>query len=572
MKIVGINSQFDAGMNEIAAGSAALIINGQIKMALGEDRISRTKYQGGYKHALNHILKTEGLTLQDIDFFYISFYGNPMIPNNDVVAFHIKDLGLEDSPEKLIIIQSHHLSHAALAFYLSPFDEAVIMVADNEGSLIFPKDSRELGTRGNYCERNSYFWARGNSISLIERDFEAPGSIGFGKAYNKFNRFIGFGNYHTAGKTMGLSSYGRPRPEFKDLDLWSMDSFGRLKSLMPETYDSHADVIGFFKNHGIKITMGDEPNAYDRQDYKDLAFFVQKQLNKWSLEKLKSLVNRTGISKVCISGGVALNGVMNANLESHFGSEQIFAPPFSSDPGQGLGNAIIGYIEQTGASRNPLLPRVRFENFAYLGTQFTTQQIEQALQDVKELPKITVTRPTHLTRVVAEMLAAGKIVGWFQGRSEYGARALGNRSVIADPRSRVIRDKVNILKNRELFRPLAPSVLSEHVSEYFEGGKSHFDPYMLRVSVVRQDKREAVEGIVHVDGTARIQEVTRKSNERYYDLIMDFFKLTKIPMILNTSFNLADEPIVETPEQAINSFLRMELDALVLEHVLITRE
>jgi carbamoyltransferase len=570
MKIVGINSQFDAGMNKIAAGSAALIVDGQIRMALAEDRISRVKYDGGYKHALTHILKEEGLTLEDIDYFYISFYGNPMIPNDDVVAFHLKDLELEDCPDKLVVVQSHHLSHAALAFFLSPFDEALIMVADNEGSLTFSKDSRALGTGNNHCERNSYYWARRNSISFIERDFEHAGNIGFGKAYNKFNRVIGFGSYHTAGKTMGLSAYTRIVPEFESLDLWSMDENGKLKSLIPETYDSHTDVKAFFKQNGIAIQFFDEPDAYDRQEYKDLAGFVQKQLNKWSLEKLKFLSQRSGFGNICTSGGVALNGVMNAHLQSYFGVDKVFAPPFPSDPGQGLGNAILGYLEKSGASANPLLPKVRFENFAYLGTEFDKERVESALSAIGE-GRATITRPVHILKDVAKLLASGKIVGFFQGRSEYGARALGNRSVLAMPNSVEIRDKVNVLKGRELFRPLAPSILSEYVDEYFEGGRSLLDPYMLGVSVVRPEKRMSVEGIVHVDGTARIQEITRRANERYYDLIQEYFKISGIPMVMNTSFNLADEPIVETPEQAITSFFKMGLDALLIEHVLILR-
>ena len=487
-----------------------------------------------------------------------------------MVEFHLKELGIEAEPHKLIVVPSHHLSHAYLAYFLSPFEEAVIMVADNEGSLIYPKDAESLPPRNNHCEKNTYYWAKGNNLVLIDRDFEKPTSAAFGKAYNRINKFIGLGDYHSAGKTMGLSSYGKITDTLKNIDIWSMDDDGKLHSNMFETGDSTIDVTNFFAQCGLTIEQDNTPNAYKTQQSKDLACFVQEQLNKWSVRKVKSLIEKTGLQNVCISGGVALNGIMNKEIEHKLGV-QVFVPPFASDPGQGLGNAIYAYIQKSSLGHNPCIPKITYTDFAYAGTAYNDAEIGMCLDKLSKLHNLRVQKPDDTCYEAAKLISEGKIIGWFQGKSEYGARALGNRSILADPRSPKIRDTVNILKGRELFRPLAPSVLSEYVPDYFEGERSLLDLYMLKISIVKKHKREEIKGVNHIDNTSRIQEVTKEANPKYYELIKDFLEITGTPMVMNTSFNMAGEPIVESPSDAVKTFLNMNLDALFCEGYLVTR-
>lgn len=570
MKIIGINSKYDALMNNVYSGSCALIVDGKIVSAFAEDRISRIKDDGGFKQSLKFILDRQNLTVEDIDYFYISFYGNAVVPKKEMISRHLSFLKLNKCLEKLVVMPSHHFSHACAAYFLSPFNEAIIMVADNEGNLLYPTGEKEGDIGNTYCERNSYFWARGNCITLIERDFEAPGEVGFGKAYNMFNNYIGFGNYLTVGKTMGLSSYGKVEGNLKKTEIWRMDKSGKLHSNITETEDLIKDVERFLKSSGIKLPNRKGEKLYELPEYKNLARFVQKQLNKWATRKIEFLMKKVGIRNVCVSGGVGLNGIMNENIENYL-HVPVFVPPYTSDPGQALGNAIYGYITQTGKNNSSLMDKVKFADYAYLGSEYSDDDILGTLKKMSNKYNLKFERHDNITSIAAKLIADGKIIGWFQGRSEYGARALGNRSIIADPRSVEIRDKVNILKRRELFRPLAPSILSEYKSEYFCGKKSLLDKYMLSVKKVKKEKFKNIKGVVHIDKTSRIQEVSKQDNGMYHSLIQKFKKITGIPMVMNTSFNMAGEPIVEAPADAIKAFVDMDLDYLICGSILIEK-
>lgn len=568
MKVIGINSGYDASMNKIHSGGCALVIDGKIIMAIAEDRVSRNKNEGGYHHSLKYILSEENLSVEDIDYFYISFYANPVIPDKSIIKFHLEDLNCENHPEKLVVVPSHHFSHACLAYFLSSFDEAIIMVADNEGSLLTPKESINKNIIFNECERNSYFWARGNCISLIGRDFEHPNSVCFGKAYNKFNEYIGFGSYLNAGKTMGLSSYGCSNNEWEKLDLWYMNEDGNLQSHIVETHDSYSDINYFFRKNNIRL---DNNSDFNGEEYKNLAYFIQHQLNKWSLIKLRFLKNKIGMKNICISGGVALNGVMNNFIEENMKSG-IFVPPYCSDPGQALGNAIYGYLQQTGSMNNPYIHRRSFENYIYLGANYTNERIQTELESNYSMDsRVNLDFNSDVILFAAKAISEGKIIGFYHGRSEYGARALGNRSILASPSSENIRDRINTLKGRELFRPLAPAVLFEYFEEYFEGKPSLLNDMMLTVTNVSVSKAGKIPGVVHVDGTARVQTVKRDINHHFYNLIDAVHRITGIPIVINTSFNKAGEAIVESPVDAVESFLSMGLDYLICGNCLIKK-
>jgi len=571
MKIIGINSRYNATMNEIYSGSCALIVDGEIIYALAEDRVSKKKDDGGFDYSLKAILNKEKLTIDDIDYFYISFYGNALIPDKKMIKYHLKKLGLEKQPEKLIVVPSHHISHAYASYFLSPFDEAIIMVADNEGSLLFPDDEKKRNIEDCYCERNSYYWARGNCITLIERDFQNPGDVGFGKAYNMFNEYIGFGNYLTVGKTMGLSSYGKNDKKLSKVDIWMMDKDGRLKSNIIETENLTADVERFLTANNIDLPKIRKGNLYELPEYQKLARYIQEQLNKWAIKKVNFLIKKVGIKNICISGGVALNGIMNEKIENAL-NVPVFVPPYPSDPGQALGNAIYGYIHQTGNNNNSLIKKVQFRNYTYLGFNYSEKDIMMAIKKISTTHSVKFELLDNIEEKTAELLSQDKVIGWFQGRSEYGARALGDRSILGSPKGIMIRDKINILKGRELFRPLAPSVLSEKKLEYFYEGCPLIDKYMLSISKVKKEKIKEIKGAVHIDKTSRIQEVKEKDNEKYYSLIKNFYRISGVPMVLNTSFNAAGKPIVESPYDAMLAFIQMDLDYLVCGNFLIEKQ
>ncbi|MFO0646041.1 MAG: carbamoyltransferase C-terminal domain-containing protein [Polyangiales bacterium] len=546
-------------MLPIDSGGSALIADGVVVGALAEERVTRRKHDGGYRRSLDALLEHAGLAPDDVDFYYLSFYGSPLTPPAAIVEHHLRDLGLERSPERLVIVPSHHLSHAASSFFLSPFDEALVMVSDSEGSELAARPAAEAAT--GWCERNSYYIARHNQLHLLERDFEGPGAIGFGKAFTRFTRYVGLGDYHAAGKTMGLASYGQLSPALGDLDLFTQDASGRLTSALGTTPETGGGIRRFFADRGVSIPPLGAAGAYEAQPYRDLAAFVQHQLCKWAERRLSPLLERTGLRKLCLGGGVALNSILNSHLEEVLGVE-VFVPPYPSDEGQALGNALLGYIEQAGLARNPLQPAARFTDFAFLGPDYKAARVEAVA--VSARGHWTVERPADLSDAVAALLASGRFVGWFQGRSEYGARALGNRSILADPRDPETSRRLNRTKGREPFRPFAPSVLAPHAKEYFDRSGSPLLAHMLGVSRARADRAAEIPAVVHVDGTARVQVVSREDNPRFYDVIAAFHARTGIPMVLNTSFNAAGEPIVESPEDALRSAEAMRLHALVL--------
>lgn len=567
MIIIGLNSFWEEDAWRCKGGSVSLLIDGKLIMSVAEDRISRHKYDGGYETALKYVLAYNHLSMDDVDYFCISFYGNHMIPKERILEYHIRDLHLEDHPEKLLVIPSHHLSHAYSGYFLSPFEEAIIMVADNEGSILYTENCNNEGAVGAYCERNSYYYAKGNILVLLERDFEDPNSVAFGKCYNKFTEYVGLGDYHNGGKTMGLSSYGTIPHGLENVDLWKLDSQMRLTSNMSETFNAKRDINNFLEKYGVEIP---DDVSYHTDFGKNLAFYVQDQLNKWAAKKIETLIARTGVRNVCISGGVGQNGVMNAYIERKLGCK-VFVPPFPSDQGQSLGNVLWGWVKVNMLDGNSRIPRTFFSDFKYMGSSFTDAEIEDAVLMTNLAKRYKVSKCDDISLAVANLLFQNKVVGWFQGKSEYGCRALGSRSIVASPASAALRDHVNVLKRRELFRPLAPTVMEEYAAEYFENAESLLSEYMLGVVTVHEQYRKVIEGVTHVDASARIQTLTKEQNEKFYRLVDAYRELSGIPMIMNTSFNMAGEPIVETPIDAINSFREMDLDALACGNFLIEK-
>lgn len=433
-----------------------------------------------------------------------------------------------------IVNVSHHDAHAA-TFFVSPFDKAAVLVMDGYGD--DASTSTYIG-RGNKLDR---LWQTGIFNSL-------------GMVYTFVTKHLGFG-FSDEGKVMALAAYGsdeyveafrdviRPLPDGRyqvNFDYFSFDAFGELRPFTPR----------FFEVFGAPRQNGEELN--DR--HRAIARGLQTVTEEIVLHMARDLRRKTGAKHLCLSGGVALNCVANARVLAEAGFDRVWVPPCASDTGAPLGSALWHYHQTLGNPRRMELKH------PFYGPPYSDRDIEEALAEAG----LTARRMSEaeLLDRVARDLAAGKLVGWFQGRSEMGPRALGNRSILADPRRAETKDVINALvKHREPFRPFAPAVLIERASEFFHLDQP--DPFMTLAPRVRADKAHLIPAAVHVDGTGRIQTVERSANPRYYGVIEAFGKLTGVPVLLNTSFN-RQEPIVETPRHAVSCYLRTGLDVLVM--------
>jgi carbamoyltransferase len=434
-----------------------------------------------------------------------------------------------------IVNVGHHDSHAA-AFFVSPFDEALVLVMDGYGD-----DSS-----------SSAYMGHGNRL---ERLWSTPIMNSLGLVYTLVTEHLGFAAFGDEGKVMALAAFGedtyverfrdviRPTPDGRyavDMSYFSYDIFAQLRPFRRKFYD----IFGPARAPGSPLT----------DHHRDLAFALQAVTEEIVLHIVRALCAKHPQRDMCMVGGVALNCVANAKILEETPIRRLWVPPCASDTGAPLGSALWHYHQTLGH------PRAFEMKHPFYGQAFSEQRIEEALKSAglayRCLPE------SQLLQRVAQDLADGRIVGWFQGRFEMGPRALGNRSILADPRRADMRDTLNAkIKQREAFRPFAPAVLLDRAQEFFE--VSQPDPFMTLAPRVRPEKRNAIAAAVHVDGTGRIQTVERTANPRYYGLIEAFGKLTGVPVLLNTSFN-RKEPIVARPEEAIACFLASGMDVLVL--------
>lgn len=465
---------------------------------------------------------------------------------------------------------NHHLAHAASAFYGSGFKKSAVLVMDGYG----------LSLDGKY-NSTSIWIGEGSLIEPIfvnsEEDFPTQ-SLGY--FYSGSTYFLGFGKLES-GKTMGLAPYGK----ISDIYFWlkkyihsNQDGtyiidpiflralrhlsggtrLSKIKKMTPDLEKMMAN---------ISIVLGEARKKDDEicERDKNFAWAVQKILEEIILGLAKRIKALTKSTNLCLSGGVALNSVANGKLIESKLFSNIFIQPAAGDDGQALGKLLYMLNNKYKINR-----KYKMEH-AYTGPKYTIEETENALKIYKDKIIYRKLKTPDLLKETAAEIASKKVVGWFQGGSEIGPRALGHRSILADPRPSWMRDHINLqVKHREWFRPFAPSVLEEKTNDYFElNCKS---PFMLLVGKVKLNKQQIVPSITHVDGTARIQTVSKKLNGKYYDLIKEFERQTGVPLVLNTSFNNAGEPIVETPEDAIKAFLAMNIDTLVLEDFIVNKK
>lgn len=441
----------------------------------------------------------------------------------------------------------HHRAHLASSFYVSPFERAALLSIDGFGDFI------------------STMWALGdgNTIDVLGQ-VEYPHSTGI--VYTATTQFLGFPHYGDEGKVMGLAPYGQPRfmEAFRDIIRTeergqfrlNLDYFRHHAEGVDMTWDQGSPTIGRIFSDGFAQTFGParEPGAALTDRERDIAASLQQRLEEVGFHILNYLHEETGLTDLGLSGGVAYNSVMNGKILLNTPFRRVYVQPAAGDSGTALG---VCYEVHNG-----ILKQSRREVMlgAYTGPEFTDDEIRSELEN-RELVFETFS-DEEVTRRAAQDIADGLVVGWFQGRMEFGPRALGNRSIVVDPRRADMKEILNErIKKREPFRPFAPSILEERTADYFE--QDHPAPTMLMVYQVRPERRAEVPAITHVDGSGRLQTVSREVNARYYQLISDFDKLTGVPIVLNTSFN-ENEPVVCTPAHAIDCFLKTRMDVLYL--------
>lgn len=536
LTVVGLNLGHDGG--------CAILKGNRVRIAISEERLNRRKHSPGWVASLLYCLAATRTKLDEIDLFVFSAGGRH--PPQGYTG-GLSWIGAQS--DRFISID-HHLSHAVGSFCLSPFDKALVVVLDALGN----DNATESYYIGN-CSRIERIG--GNASSRLR-------AKGIGATYEAFTNFLGFTD-QDSGKTMALASYGDSLAFRAPL----FDVFNdQVASNLEHTHQW--GVVEFAKKSGLPF--GECFPDHTLEVAWNVAAYVQRQTEDAVLQLLRNLMAATGTTNVCLSGGVALNCLMNTRIWQELRPSGLFVLPPASDAGQALGNALYGHFYLTGE-----LPRYTLSSASF-GRHYTDEEIELSLKrDHWTTPfgrllrhRFAYLKEANITRSVAELLAQGKTVGWLQGGSELGPRALGNRSILADPRSPHMRDILNArVKHREWFRPFAPSVLLEECPSWFH--LDHPSPFMLEAPFVRKECAFRIPAILHVDGTARLQTVEKTVDPRFHDLINEFWKITGVPMILNTSCN-DREPIVETPGDALFTYLTTELDYLVVGEYLVEKQ
>jgi carbamoyltransferase len=448
----------------------------------------------------------------------------------------------------------HHRAHLASGFFVSPFERAALLSIDGFGDFV------------------STMWGvgRGNSIEVLGQ-VEYPHSTGL--LYTATTQFLGFPHYGDEGKVMGLAPYGRPRfmEEFRDLIRTeeggrfklNLDYFRHHTEGVEMTWDDGSPTIGriFSDEYGKRFGPPRPAGAPLTEREQDIAASLQRRLEEVSFHILNHLHEATGLTDLGLAGGVAYNSVMNGKILLNTPFRRLFVQPAAGDSGTAIGVCYQIYNGKLNAARGAVMEG------AYTGPQFSDTEIRAAL-DESGLSYETYS-DREVTQCAARDIADGLVMGWFQGQMEFGPRALGNRSIVVDPRRPNMKETLNErIKKREPFRPFAPSILEECIDDYFE--QTHPAPTMLMVYQIKPERRAAIPAVTHVDGSGRLQTVTRQMNPRYYQLIADFRELTGVPVVLNTPFN-ENEPIVCTPRHAIDCFLKTRMDVLYLGNYAVRR-
>lgn len=557
--------------------AACLLIDGKIVAAAGEERFSRIKHDNTFpKHAINYCLSWAGITIKNID--AVVFYEKPIIKFHRILSSHLesfpfgrktftesigswfdykmniaKALKKEYSYTGSLFFIPQHLAHVASAYYLSPFDRAVNVTFDGVGEWA----TTTVGS------------AHGGNIR-IDREIQFPHSLGL--LYSAMTSYLGFSVNDAEYKVMGLAAFGNPKPFSpqmnKIITQFPDGSFALSMDYFDYTWSDHmfSCKLETLLGHPART-----PESPMEPHYADIAAALQHKLEEIILNLLNSVYKHYRIPNLTLSGGVALNAVANGKILSRTPFSHLFIPPDPGDGGGAMGAALWYHHQAQGRA---LKLKVQTSFTPYLGPSFSKEQIESALLQY-HLSYVYYEDRTKFLDTVSSLLVGKKIIGWFQGRMEWGPRALGNRSILADPRDSKMKDIINEkVKHRELFRPFAPSVLDRAVKRYFicDTNLPLSTKYMIIVYPFTKKGIKDIPATVHVDNTGRLQTVVYKDNPLYYDLISAFSKKTGVPVILNTSFNVRGEPIVCTPKDAIECFLKTDIDYLVIDRFIVRKK
>lgn len=550
------------GQHEAAA---ALLADGKVIAAAEEERFSRIKFDSSFpKQAIQYCLDYAGIKSSQLSAVGFGFDPRRKLAEKaaHILKFLPESMTLVKTRGKLLdrmnrIVEqvreeldytgpvlrlNHHLCHAASTFYASPFESASVLTLDGVG------------------DWESVWWGIGDGNGLRELGtIDWPNSIGH--VYSAFTDYLGFKPFSDEYKVMGLAPYGAPKYLEKVAQVMYPTDTG-----IGIDYSYFNYQVGKSPRYSPRLVelfgpaLREKNNEEVPQHYRDVASSLQAQTELVIFHLVKRLIQETGNRNLCLAGGVAMNSVANGKLISEGYVDRLYVPPCASDAGVALGAAYLAHLEVGGTRERHHL------DTGLLGPAYDDKDLEAALNKAG----LVYERQEDITQKVAEMLADGKVVGWFQGRMEFGQRALGSRSIVADPRRAEMKDIVNAkIKFREMFRPFAPSVLEERATEFFEippGGQADF---MTQVYPVLPNA--GIPAVTHVDGSGRVQTVKKSVNPRYWQMIAHFDELTGVPVVLNTSFNVKGQPIVNTPKEAIETFLATEMDGLALGDFLVLK-
>ncbi|MGD2110619.1 MAG: carbamoyltransferase [Phycisphaerae bacterium] len=565
MIVLGISCYYhDAG--------AALVRDGRLVAAAEEERFNRLKHYNDFpEQALAYCLKEASITIHDVD--HVVFYEKPLVKFNRILETILASWPLSYSQwlkaiplwlshrlrigreiqSKLgidsdILYCQHHIAHAASAFLVSPFDEAAIITADGVGE----------------WTTTSFGAGHGNRIDM-HKEVRFPHSVGL--LFSAITAYLGFRVNDAEWKVMGLAPYGRPEYVDKFREVVDIKDDGSIRLDLRYFAHTHSTTRTFSRRWESLFGQPQrDPEAELTDFHRDIAHSGQKTVEEIMLKAAAHVQRETGMENLCLAGGVGLNCVANWKILRQSGFKNIFIQPAAGDSGGALGAAFYVY--------NTVLdnPRTFRMDHALWGPSFDYLQIKATLDQARANYDHVDDEEQLLTRT-ARMITEGKVVAWFNGRLEFGPRALGSRSLLADPRDPNMKDVINAkVKFREAFRPFAPAVLKERAHEYFDMPEGMDAPYMLLVPEVRPDARSIIPAVTHKDGTGRVQTVTEDTNPRYYRLIRTFERLTGVPVLINTSFNVRGEPIVCTPQDAYHTFVHTGIDALVMGNFVVTEK
>ncbi|MGB0715119.1 MAG: carbamoyltransferase [Phycisphaerae bacterium] len=564
--VLGISCYYhDAG--------AALVRDGQLIAAAEEERFNRKKHHNGFpQQAIQYCLAEAGIDIHQVD--HITFYEKPLVKFDRILETILaywprtlrpwlkamplwlgqrlamandiqKQLGVDVD----ILFNEHHLSHAASAFLVSPFEEAAILTADGVG------------------EWASTAWGVGSGTEIdIRQELRFPHSVGL--LFSAVTAYLGFRVNDAEWKVMGLAPYGKPTYVDKFAEIVDVKEDGSIRLNL----DYFAHPYSTTRTHSDKWEeLFGQPQRKTESEltdfHRDLAHSGQKVVEDIMVKMARHVQAETGMKKLCMAGGVALNCVANWRILQETDFDEVFIQPAAGDSGGALGAAFYTY--------NTVLkqPRTFSMKHGYWGPTFDDKAIRESLEHFNARFE-TCSNEKELLQKTAAMIADGKVVGWYQGRMEFGPRALGARSLLADARDEKMKDVINAkVKFREAFRPFAPAILRERLHEYFDVPEKEMDlPYMLMVPSVLKERRSEIQAVTHKDGTGRVQTVTEADNGIYYRLIKAYEEITGVPVVINTSFNVRGEPIVCTPADAYDTFVRTGIDALVIGSYIVTEK